>query len=428
MKSEKLKKIMEYFLWGETTRKHSLRRQMARVITICCIMTVTVQAVVMLAIILNQYVSQEKTDTLSLLEGDNVKMDNAIRYLEEMVLSIQHNAGVRSFLTLESYSGQSAQEELKTVANLFSERNRSSAQEPLVERIYLLRDSGESVHTLYYPTLVSETEEYEVKYTQMRERFLKQSGAFYFEVFVRGNWANSKESCPMILAKCCHDFDILLYLIEKKCRRVSSFGSLSHFRPEYAPADAPLRSTDNCPHKDTCPYFAPRFYQSHPRAVADGFRGVVTMEESNEALLQALRTGPYGRCVYRCGNDVVDHQVVNLEFEGGITASLTMSAFTHLCQRTITLQGTRGELQGNMEENRIRVVDFVTGNETVYCLNTSAAGHSGSDSSMMREITGLIASGRQSQSVSKALEAIDSHLIAFAAEESRLQGGKVIEL
>jgi len=304
-------------------------------------------------------------------------MDNAIRYLEEMVLSIQHNAGVRSFLTLESYSGQSAQEELKTVANLFSERNRSSAQEPLVERIYLFRDSGESVHTLYYPTLVSETEAYEVKYTQMRERFLKQSGVFYFEVFVRGNWANSKESCP---------------------------------------------------HKDTCPYFAPRFYQNHPRAVADGFRGVVTMEESNEALLQALRTGPYGRCVYRCGNDVVDHQVVNLEFEGGITASLTMSAFTHLCQRTITLQGTRGELKGNMEENRIRVVDFVTGNETVYCLNTSAAGHSGSDRSMMREITGLIASGRQSESVSKALEAIDSHLIAFAAEESRLQGGKVIEL
>ncbi|MGN0308844.1 MAG: Gfo/Idh/MocA family protein [Lachnospiraceae bacterium] len=246
--------------------------------------------------------------------------------------------------------------------------------------------------------------------------------------FVRGNWANTKESCPMILAKCCHDFDILLYLAGEKCKRVSSFGRLSHFQEKYAPGDAPLRCTDGCSHRDDCPYFAPRFYQEHPRAVIDGFRKVVSMEESEEGLLEALRTGPYGRCVYRCNNDVVDHQVVNLEFESGLTASLTMSAFTNLCERKITIQGTRGELTGNMELNRIEVTDFLTGNHTVYGLNTPGTGHSGSDVSMMKELTALIAAGRQSENVSKALEAIDSHLIAFAAEDSRLQGGKPIEL
>ncbi len=246
--------------------------------------------------------------------------------------------------------------------------------------------------------------------------------------FVRGNWANSKESCPMILAKCCHDFDILLYLVEKPCKRVSSFGRLSHFTPENAPEGAPLRCTDGCMHKDNCPFFAPRFYEEHPQAAAGGFRKVVAMGERREDLLEALQTGPYGRCVYHCHNDVVDHQVVNLEFEGGITASVTMCAFTNLCERTITIQGTRGELQGRMEEDRIQVVDFVTGNKSVYELNTPKTGHSGSDAAMMKELVSLISTQRQSESVSKAIEAIDSHLIAFAAEESRIQQGRVIEL
>lgn len=246
--------------------------------------------------------------------------------------------------------------------------------------------------------------------------------------FVRGNWSNSKESCPMILAKCCHDFDILLYLVEKPCKRVSSFGRLFHFTAENAPEGAPLRCTDGCPYKDSCPFFAPRFYEEHPQAVAGGFRKVVALGESQEDLLKALQTGPYGRCVYRCDNDVVDHQVINLEFEGGITASVTMCAFTDLCERTITIQGTKGELQGRMEKDWIQVVDFVTGNKSIYELNTPRMGHSGSDRAMMRELVSLISTQRQGESVSKAIEAIDSHLIAFAAEESRELNGKVIEL
>lgn len=246
--------------------------------------------------------------------------------------------------------------------------------------------------------------------------------------FVRGNWRNTKESSPIILAKCCHDFDILLWLTGKKCLRVSSFGGTKLFRAENAPEDAPKRCTDGCKYRSECPFYAPKFYLEHPKAIVDGFRKVVTMDESTEGLMEALKTGPYGRCVYACDNDVADHQVVNMEMEDGITISFTMSAFTNECERTITLQGQKGEIRGWMERDLIEIIDFTTGNRTEYHLNTPKVGHSGSDAAMMKELVTLISEGRQMENVSNATQAIDSHLIAFAAEESRLNNGCVIGL
>lgn len=125
---------------------------------------------------------------------------------------------------------------------------------------------------------------------------------------------------------------------------------------------------------------------------------------------------------------MADHQIVNMEMEDGLTISFTMSAFTNECERTITIQGSRGELKGWMEKDTIEVTDFATGNETVYRLNTPKVGHSGSDASMMKELVGLIAQGCQKDNISSATQAIDSHLIAFAAEESRLNHGAVVKL
>ena len=246
--------------------------------------------------------------------------------------------------------------------------------------------------------------------------------------FVRGNWRNTAESSPIILAKTCHDFDILLWLTGKKCLSVSSFGSTKLFKAENAPKDAPKRCTDGCPHRSECPFYAPKFYLEHPRAVVDGYRKVVTMDQTTEGLMEALRNGPYGRCVYACDNDVADHQIVNMQMEDELTISFTMSAFTNECERTITLQGSKGEIFGRMEEDEIIVTDFVTGNRTVHKLNTPKVGHSGSDAAMMKELVSLISNGRQKENISNATQAIDSHLIAFAAEESRLNGGAVVTL
>ena len=164
--------------------------------------------------------------------------------------------------------------------------------------------------------------------------------------FVRGNWSRSEDSCPMILAKCCHDTDILTWLVGSPCREVSSFGSLAHFNSAHKPDGAPQYCLDGCMHRDTCPYYAPRFYLEHPKAISDGFVSVVSLDPSHEAVLHALQRGPYGRCVYQCDNDVVDNQVVNLLYENGVSVSMTMCAFTEHCERIINVMGSRGQIRG----------------------------------------------------------------------------------
>ncbi len=246
--------------------------------------------------------------------------------------------------------------------------------------------------------------------------------------FVRGNWRSKSLTSPMILQKCCHDMDILLWLVGSHCRRLSSFGDLMHFKKDNAPPDAPLYCLDGCRHRDECPYYAPRFYLEDVEERDGSFAKVVSLHTDRASLLEALKKSPYGRCVYHCDNDVVDHQLVNMEFENGVTASLTMCAFTNKCERIINLMGTKGQLRGNMEENRITLEDFATGNCTTFEVKTAKGAHSGSDVFMMKEFVQLVASGGTQKSVSAATESIESHLMALAAEESRLRGGAVIQL
>ena len=246
--------------------------------------------------------------------------------------------------------------------------------------------------------------------------------------FVRGNWRNKALSSPMILQKCCHDMDILLWLVGSSCKRLSSFGSLTHFKKENAPEDAPAYCLDGCAHREACPYFAPRFYLEDSEEKGGTFAKVVSLKTDKESVINALKDGPYGRCVYHCDNDVVDHQVVNLQFENDVTVSMTMCAFTNKCERIINLMGTKGQIRGNMEENEIVVEDFATGKTTKIVVKVPKGGHSGSDVSMMKEFVNLVATGGTAKSVSAASESVESHLMALAAEESREHGGAVYEM
>lgn len=138
--------------------------------------------------------------------------------------------------------------------------------------------------------------------------------------FVRGNWRNKELSSPMILQKSCHDMDIIRYVLDKKCDRISSYGSLMHFREENKPEGAPLRCLDGCPAAESCPFHAGRYYLGEGRGWARKF----TEDTSNEGIIQALQETDYGKCVYQLDNNVVDHQVVNMEFENGATATFSM--------------------------------------------------------------------------------------------------------
>ena len=250
--------------------------------------------------------------------------------------------------------------------------------------------------------------------------------------FVRGNWGVEEKSAPMLLAKCCHDMDILLWLTGKHCKRVSSFGSLKHFKPEFAPPGAAARCTDGCPAADTCPYNAERFYMGKIREGNTGWPvNILTTQHDEDGVMKALREGPYGRCVYSCGADVVDHQVVNLLLEDDVTITFSMCGFSKYNQRFIRVMGTHGEIVGVPEENIIRVMPCVGEEESidVRTLTNDFSGHMGGDARMLEEYLDLLMGVSEgSESLTSVQSSLESHLVALAGELSRKRGGEVIEL
>ncbi|WP_043631845.1 Gfo/Idh/MocA family protein [Nonomuraea candida] len=244
--------------------------------------------------------------------------------------------------------------------------------------------------------------------------------------YVRGNWRRADEATFMLLAKSCHDLDWLVHLTGRQVTRVSSFGGLHHFRPENRPAGAADRCLD-CAVEPDCPYSARRIYL--PLAGEHAWPlSVLTDDVSEQGVLEALRTGPYGRCVYACDNDVVDHQVVNLEFEGGTTASFTMTGFTPALHRQTRIFGTRGCIEG--DGDRLTVHDFVTGRSEVVDTRptgdgTARGGHGGGDTALVEAFLDAVATRDRAPILSSPAESLHSHLIAWAAERSRLTGETV---
>lgn len=247
--------------------------------------------------------------------------------------------------------------------------------------------------------------------------------------FVRGNFRNVAGSSFVLLAKSCHDIDILRWWIDRPCLRVSSFGHLKHFRREAAPPEAAERCMD-CPLADErCPYSAKRFYFGKLNQSGFGWPLAMVIEEPDSAALEkALREGPYGRCVYACDNDVMDSQVVNMEFEDGITAGFTLSAFTPH-GRKVRVMGSKGYLEG--EEQMIRVLDFLSEQWTEYDVNKLATdmtgGHGGGDQGLMKAFFGAIGNGSAVAIRTGPDVTLDSHLIVFAAEKARLER-RVVEM
>lgn len=241
--------------------------------------------------------------------------------------------------------------------------------------------------------------------------------------FVRGNWRNKELSSPMILQKSCHDMDIISYVLGEKCERISSYGSLMHFKEENAPIGAPERCLDGCPAELECPFHAGRYYLGEGRGWARKF----TEDDSNEGIINALHTTNYGKCVYQLDNNVVDHQVVNMEFESGATATFSMSGFTREQTRIVQIMGTKGEIRGNMEENSISIFDFLTRHESIVKFDKPVGGHGGGDRAIVRTFLKDI-DKEQHESKSSASDSLRSHLMAFAAEESRLQKGRSVNL
>jgi predicted dehydrogenase len=258
---------------------------------------------------------------------------------------------------------------------------------------------------------------------------LEPVGWWHFaHAYVRGNWRRADGSGPSLLTKSCHDLDWLRYVVGRPAVAVSSRGGLHHFTAANRPAGAADRCLD-CSVESTCPFSATRLYLGF---LDDPKRrtwplSVITTDLTERGVRQALREGPYGRCVYACDNDVADHQVVTIEFEGGVTATLTMSAFTPMGRRRTRIMGSRGFLEG--DGHQLTVTDFVTGQAEPVPVDNSGAveggGHGGGDFGVIGAFVDAVASGDRSLICTGPRESLDSHLMAFAAERSRLTGAPV---
>lgn len=239
--------------------------------------------------------------------------------------------------------------------------------------------------------------------------------------FVRGNWGNERRASPMLLAKSCHDLDWLRHVVGAPCLRVSSFGALKHFRRAERPKGAGTRCLA-CRIEKSCAYSAKRFYLGMQKKNERWWPlDVITQDFSKAGVLTALREGPYGRCVWACDNDVVDHQVVTMEFAGRRSASFTMTAFTRQRDREVRIFGTRGEITG--DGRHLSVYDFLTGRtdrvDTETAKDGILGGHGGGDLGMMEAFVAAVDHRDQSRILSGPDETLESHLIVFAAERAR---------
>ncbi len=244
--------------------------------------------------------------------------------------------------------------------------------------------------------------------------------------FVRGNWGNSEETSPMLLQKSCHDLDILQWLLGKECKRIHSFGNLTYFTRENAPEGSPEYCIEGCPEKD-CPYNAVKLYYDDKKN--DWFRSTCTKipNATDEQVEHAIRTTQYGKCVYKCNNNVVDHQIVNMEFEDDITVSFTMTAF-NAGGRYIRIFGTKGELVANMEEKDADFFDFKTREYEKISTNDTAVitslvgGHGGGDTGIVHSLYEYLTGKLEAKDVSEIGISARNHMLVFAAEESRKNG------
>lgn len=293
--------------------------------------------------------------------------------------------------------------------------------------------------------------------------------------FVRGNWRKSAESSPVILAKTCHDLDLLYWLLDSPAESVHSFGTLSFFHSGNAPKGAPRRCTDGCPKEKTCPWYAPRLY-----VTAESLIRITTLAESRlvnalgslalnapnllklfsvfyppfktlvhwdqwpatvvtenctvEEKWQAMHSGPYGRCVFYCDNDVPDHQTVNIQFRSGATATMTMQGHSYLDGRWVRIDGSLGTLMGHFTHAGEELLHFdhrSLKKTRLWKAGISLKPHGGGDDLLMESFVRSLRAENQADdalnTMTSARDSLESHLMAFAAELSRLEK-RVVEL
>jgi predicted dehydrogenase len=240
--------------------------------------------------------------------------------------------------------------------------------------------------------------------------------------YVRGRWAREKDNTVLLLHKCSHDIDYINWLYREPCVKVSSFGSLKYFTSANAPAGSTQRCTDGCAIRETCSYSAPAIYVNAP--LNEWPARDICRIHTNEEHLKAIETGPYGVCVWQAENDVVDHQVVLMEFEGGATATCTLTGYSATNGRRVRLQGTHGEILFDEAAGTISTKKFNGQKEDLIYIAPPESYHPEDQDIVDEWLSSIINSTTVTVD---AVEALRTHAVVFAAEISRKEN-RTVEL
>ncbi|MDR0531243.1 MAG: Gfo/Idh/MocA family oxidoreductase [Oscillospiraceae bacterium] len=243
----------------------------------------------------------------------------------------------------------------------------------------------------------------------------------YAHSYVRGNWRNLSVGAPFLMAKCCHDVDLLHWFIRRPCESVSGFGGLTYFTRENMPEGAAAYCLQGCPHIKSCPYSVERLYLKRFTQLYWGKPPAAGLpyQPTRQELREALKENDYGRCVYQCDNNVHDHDSVAFRFAGGATATLSISAFSLGTTRRIRIQGTKGELWGRDHTMRIHLHKFGKAPKVLRVRNTNISGHGGSDQCFCEAAHAVMAGGPiDPENLTTIEQTRISHQICYAALQS----------
>lgn len=252
--------------------------------------------------------------------------------------------------------------------------------------------------------------------------------------YVRGNWRKESDTSPMLLAKCCHDMDLLYWFTGSKCKSVTSVGGLSHFTAEHAPEGAADNCFD-CKYNKTCKFDCTYQYVGRKKGI---FRGkhkflwgayAFCTSSKKKDILNALKNDPKGklwsRCVYKCDNDVADNQVIHMDMENGTQIVVTVNAFNEKDHRHTEIRGTNGELYADDLGSviRLQLFDRRAKKVTVNIIPV-IKGHYGGDEGIIKATVSLLKNEGDSGQYTWIKDTIESHRIVTAAEKSRHEGGR----
>ena len=247
--------------------------------------------------------------------------------------------------------------------------------------------------------------------------------------FVRGKW-NQRAINPILLAKCCHDLDLICWMKSGVWpRRVASFGGRNLFTPAQAPEGAGKRCLVDCEIERDCAYSAKKMYVEQKLWQQYAWESIEQLDQPTDAQkLDSLRAdNPYGRCVWHCDNDVVDHQGVDVHFEDGATAQHTLVGGTAKPGRQIHLLGTKGEIEGELETGAftVRYPDLDADGqcrEEQVAVNVKGGMHGGGDHRLIADFVRVVRGEQPSLSTTHLDDSLASHLIAFAADRAMTDG------